>query len=137
MVMNHNYFKKVTDYPVNGKFHTMTSPSHVRGFHGNVTLLSDVHLMELAERLHPSNYRPLGLRLRFTEIRLSQIEHSRLGIITECTYEMLTEWKRREGKEATPLVLIQSVRDCNNSEAADWLQSGKCGFLTSLSEGFT
>ena len=115
-----NIFQIFTDLP------TMTSPSpNVRGFHGNIILLSDVLLMELAERLHPSNYRPLGLRLGFTEIRLSQIEHSRLGIITECTYEMLTEWKRREGKEATPPVLIQSVRDCNNSEAADWLQSGK------------
>ena len=103
----------------------MASPSPpTRGFHADGASLSDILLMELAEHLHPNDYRPLGVRLGFSETRLSQIERSHLGVISECMYVMLTEWKRREGQDAKPQLLIQSVRESKNSEAADWLQSG-------------
>ncbi|XP_054759568.2 uncharacterized protein LOC129265618 [Lytechinus pictus] len=102
----------------------MASPSPpTHGFHAIGASLSDILMMELAEHLHPNDYRPLGIRLGFTENRLSQIERSHLGVISECLYRMLTEWKRREGHEAKPQILIQSLRDSKNSEAADWLQS--------------
>ncbi|XP_071507566.1 uncharacterized protein [Diadema antillarum] len=101
-----------------------TPKHHLHGFHdNNITALTDRLLLDLAERLHHDDYRRLGLRLGFSEIRLQGIEHSRQGAICESIYHMLTEWKRREGNRATILVLIQSVRDCGNSEAADWLET--------------
>ncbi|XP_071504311.1 uncharacterized protein [Diadema antillarum] len=101
-----------------------TPKHHLHGFHdNNITALTDRLLLDLAERLHHDDYRRLGLRLGFSEIRLQGIEYSRQGAICESIYHMLTEWKRREGNRATILVLIQSVRDCGNSEAADWLET--------------
>ncbi|XP_030854919.1 apoptotic protease-activating factor 1 isoform X1 [Strongylocentrotus purpuratus] len=100
-----------------------SSSPPTRGYHADGASLSDILLMELAEHLHPNDYRPLGVRLGFNETRLSQIERSHLGVISECMYVMLTEWKRREGQDAKPQLLIQSVRESKNSEAADWLQS--------------
>ena len=65
-------------------------------------------------------WRVLGRRLKFEKAKLEEFDHCKWRL-SEKAYEMLMEWKQKEGSEATYRVLHEALchKFVNRTDLAD------------------
>lgn len=68
------------------------------------------------------NWRKFGRRLRLSEVKLDSISQKHPSDLEETTMELIRQWRRCSGEQATVQALVQALRDCDFNMSADTVE---------------
>ncbi|XP_063955080.1 NACHT, LRR and PYD domains-containing protein 10-like isoform X2 [Lytechinus pictus] len=105
------------------------------GLNTKLEYLGEHELYLLADGMDPSDFRKVGLALKFTEAQLSRFERDNIGNIMLATYKMLCEWLKTVRQQEAREILSNKLKDISLVQLADSVQKGQAGdHIPSLTE---
>uniref|UniRef100_A0A3B4ATA8 Fas (tnfrsf6)-associated via death domain n=1 Tax=Periophthalmus magnuspinnatus TaxID=409849 RepID=A0A3B4ATA8_9GOBI len=82
------------------------------------------HAAEVLSENLGHSWRKLGRKLGLTEVKLASISRKYPTDLEETAVELVREWRKTKGEQATVEVLLQALRDCQLNLTADTLNNG-------------
>ncbi|XP_030849996.1 uncharacterized protein LOC105445539 [Strongylocentrotus purpuratus] len=94
------------------------------GPNDNPGSLTEFELYLLADGMDPSDFRKVGLALRFTEAQLSRFEKDMLGNSMQATYQMLYQWRKTVRESEAREILVNKLEIIKLVQLADSVRKG-------------
>ncbi|XP_033847647.1 protein FADD [Periophthalmus magnuspinnatus] len=80
------------------------------------------HAAEVLSENLSHSWRKLGRKLGLTEVKLASISRKYPTDLEETAVELVREWRKTKGEQATVEVLLQALRDCQLNLTADTVE---------------